>query len=271
MEQLKGYPRFLKDTSVTKQDDQIYSGEVTEAWSIGGVANGGYSMSIAARALSDCLNHKDPLSITGHYLARAEPGPVTLEIEKLNEGRSLSTAVVKFIQKDQERIRFTASFTDFSKSKGENLSEREALNFPHIDECKKMPYVKGFTPILEKQIDRRFTPGSDWWDDTRERARASLEAYYSWPGGEQIDLLSLVFFLDTMTPPIFNRLGSKGWVPTIEQTVHIRAKPAPGAVLMRGRTDFVTGVYLGEDDEIWDSEGNIVAEARQIAKLRLPK
>ena len=69
MEQLKGYPRFLKDTSVTKQDDQVYSGEVTEAWSIGGVANGGYSMSIAARALSDCLDHKDPLSITGHYLA----------------------------------------------------------------------------------------------------------------------------------------------------------------------------------------------------------
>jgi hypothetical protein len=271
MEQLQGYPKFLKDTSVTKQDDQIYSGEVTEAWSIGGVANGGYSMSIAARALSDCLDHKDPLSITGHYLARAEPGPVTLEIEKLNEGRSLSTAVVKFIQKDQERIRFTASFTDFSKSTGENLSERKPLSFPPIDQCLQMPYKEGFTPILEKQIDRRFTPKSDWWVEGRKRDRASLEAYYSWPGGEQIDLLSLVFFLDTMSPPIFNRLGSRGWVPSIELTIHLRAKPAPGPVLMRGRSDFVTTGFIGEDDEIWDSEGNIVAEARQMAKLRMPK
>ena len=195
MEQVNGYPRFLKDTSVVRQDDWIYSGEVTDAWSIGGVANGGYSMSIAARALSDCLNHKDPLSITGHYLARAEPGPVTLEIEKLNEGRSLTTATVKFIQKDQERIRFTASFTDFSKSKGEDLLERSALSFPSIEECLKMPYQEGFTPVLEKQIDRRFTPDSDWWIEDRKRERASLEAYYSWPGGERIDLLSLVFFL----------------------------------------------------------------------------
>jgi len=40
---------------------------------------------------------------------------------------------------------------------------------------------------------------------------------------------------------------------------------------MRGRTDFVTSGFLGEDDEIWDSQGNIVAEARQMAKLRIPK
>ena len=87
MDSLNGYPRFINDTAVTRQEEFSYTGEVTDAWSIGGVANGGYSMSIAARALSDCLNHKDPLSITGHYLSRAEPGPVTLKIEKLSEGQ----------------------------------------------------------------------------------------------------------------------------------------------------------------------------------------
>ena len=44
-------------------------------------------MSIAARALSDYLSHKDPLSITGHYLSVAEPGPVELHLEKLSEGK----------------------------------------------------------------------------------------------------------------------------------------------------------------------------------------
>ena len=271
MDSLNGYPRFINDTAVTRQEEFSYTGEVTDAWSIGGVANGGYSMSIAARALSDCLNHKDPLSITGHYLSRAEPGPVTLKIEKLSEGRSITNAVVRFIQSGEERIRFTASFTDFLKSSGDTLYERKPLEFPPITECIKMPYIEGFTPILEKQIDRKFTPTSNWWEEDRERDRASLEAYYSWPGGEQIDLFSLVFFLDTMSPPIFNRLGSRGWVPSIELTVHLRARPAPGPVLMRGRTDFVTTGFLGEDDEIWDSQGNIVAEARQMAKLRIPK
>ena len=271
MDSLNGYPRFLNDTAVTRQDEFTYLGEVTDAWSIGGVANGGYSMAIAARALSDCLEHKDPLSITGHYLSRDEPGPVILKIEKLSEGRSITTAVVRFIQSGKERIRFTASFTDFLKSSGDTLYEREPLKFPPISECIKMPYIEGFTPILEKQIDRKFTPTSDWWNEDRNRDRASLDAYYSWPAGEQIDLLSLVFFLDTMTPPVFNRLGARGWVPSIELTIHLRAKPVPGPVLMRGKTDFVTSGFLGEDDEIWDAGGNIVAEARQMAKLRMPK
>ena len=80
-------------------------------------------MSIAARALSDFLVHKDPLSITGHYLSVAEPGPVELHLEKLSEGRSISNASVKFIQNGEEN-KVHSSFTDFEKSKGDTLYER---------------------------------------------------------------------------------------------------------------------------------------------------
>jgi hypothetical protein len=40
---------------------------------------------------------------------------------------------------------------------------------------------------------------------------------------------------------------------------------------MRGKTDFITSGFLEEDDEIWDSEGNLIGQARQMAKLRIPK
>ena len=110
-------------------------------------------MATAARALSESLDHKDPLSITGHYLSRVEPGKALLEIEKLNIGKSVSTALLKFTQEGEERIRFTSCFTDFSKSKGDTLREVEAPDFPPIEECVAMPYKEGFTPVLEKQID----------------------------------------------------------------------------------------------------------------------
>ena len=122
-----------------------------------------------------------------------------------------------------------------------------------------------------EQIDRFFTPDSKWWDEQRPREKAQLDAYYSWPQGDSVDLFSLIFFSDSMTPPVFNRIGSRGWVPSIELTVHLRGIPVPGPVLMRGKTDFVIDGFLGEDDEIWDSEGNLVAESRQMAKLRMPK
>ena len=271
MSQDIGYPKFLRDTAVSRLGENSWEAELTDDWSIGGVANGGYSMATAARALSESLDHKDPLSITGHYLSRVEPGKALLEIEKLNIGKSVSTALLKFIQGGEERIRFTSCFTDFGKSKGDTLREVEAPDFPPIEECKAMPYKEGFTPVLEKQIDRKFTPHSDWWDEDRPRARACLDAYYAWPGGEDIDLFSVIFFLDTMSPPIFNRLGSRGWVPSLELTIHLKQSPSPGPLRMRGKTDFITSGFLEEDDEIWDSEGNLIGQARQMAKLRMPK
>ena len=271
MSQDIGYPKFLRDTAVSRLDENSWEAELTDDWSIGGVANGGYSMATAARALSESLDHKDPLSITGHYLSRVEPGKALLEIEKLNIGKSVSTALLKFTQEGEERIRFTSCFTDFSKSKGDTLRELEVPDFPPIEECVAMPYKEGFTPVLEKQIDRKFTPQSDWWDEDRPRDRACLDAYYAWPGGEDIDLFSVIFFLDTMSPPIFNRLGSRGWVPSLELTVHLKQLPSPGPLRMRGKTDFITSGFLEEDDEIWDSEGNLIGLARQMAKLRMPK
>jgi hypothetical protein len=151
------------------------------------------------------------------------------------------------------------------------LREVEAPDFPPIEDCVDMPYKEGFTPVLEKQIERKFAPYSDWWNEERPRARASLDAYYAWPGGEAIDLFSVIFFLDTMSPPIFNRLGSRGWVPSLELTVHLKQLPCPGPLKMRGKTDFITSGFLEEDDEIWDAEGNLIGQARQMAKLRIPK
>ena len=46
-----GYPKFLRDTAVTKIDDNTWKAELTDSWNIGGVANGGYSMATAALSL----------------------------------------------------------------------------------------------------------------------------------------------------------------------------------------------------------------------------
>ncbi|GIT32507.1 MAG: hypothetical protein Ct9H300mP3_00380 [Gammaproteobacteria bacterium] len=46
----------------------------------------GYSMATGARALSESLDHKDPLSIKGHYLSRVNPEGF-IRVEKLNIGK----------------------------------------------------------------------------------------------------------------------------------------------------------------------------------------
>ena len=60
-------------------------------------------------------------------------------------------------------------------------------------------------------------------------------------------------------------------MPSIDLSLHLMQKPCPGPLRMRGKTDFVTKGFLEEDDEIWDSEDNLIGQARQMAKLRLSK
>jgi acyl-CoA thioesterase len=57
-------------------------------------------------------------------------------------------------------------------------------------------------------------------------------------------------------------------VPTIELTVHVRRRPAPGWMLGQFRTlDLIDGRLI-EDGVLWDSAGNLVAQSRQLALVR---
>jgi len=63
----------------------------------------------------------------------------------------------------------------------------------------------------------------------------------------------------------FNADFPVAWTPTIELTVHVRARPEPGWLRCKFVTHFVTGGFLEEDGEIWDSTGRLVAQSRQLA------
>ena len=54
---------------------------------------------------------------------------------------------------------------------------------------------------------------------------------------------------------------------TLELTVHIRARPAPGALLGRVKTRHLRDGYHEEDLDLWDSKGTLVSQSRQLALL----
>jgi hypothetical protein len=58
---------------------------------------------------------------------------------------------------------------------------------------------------------------------------------------------------------------------TVELTVHVRGRPAPGWLACRVTTRFVIDGSHEEDFEIWDSAGRLVAQSRQLALLPPPR
>ena len=83
--------------------------------------------------------------------------------------------------------------------------------------------------------------------------------------GRDADSLSLPALVDAAAPVVLD-LGEAG-SSTVELTVHVRARPAPGWLACRSTTRFVAGGFYEEDFEIWDSTGVLGAQSRQFALL----
>ena len=70
-------------------------------------------------------------------------------------------------------------------------------------------------------------------------------------------------------PPVAFELGRPGWSPTFELTAHVRRHPAPGWLRVRVSSRTLGGGLLEEDAEVWDSADRLVAQSRQLARVRL--
>ena len=81
------------------------------------------------------------------------------------------------------------------------------------------------------------------------------------------DSLSLAMFTDCLPPAVLNAHAA-AWVPTIELTAHVRGRPAPGWLRLRFATAHLVDGYLEEDGEVWDTRDRLVAQSRQLARLR---
>jgi len=95
--------------------------------------------------------------------------------------------------------------------------------------------------------------------------RCESEGLVRYRDGRDADPLSLPAPVDAAAPVILD-LGEVGSA-TVELTVHVRARPAPGWLACRSTTRFVAGGFHEEDFEIWDAAGVLVAQSRQLALL----
>jgi hypothetical protein len=96
-----------------------------------------------------------------------------------------------------------------------------------------------------------------------------FEGWLRLADGSDGGVLGLLLFADCMSPPVFTVFGPLQWVPTLELSVQLRAKPVPGPVQARFRSRYMSRGVVEEDGELWDVAGNLVALSRQTSKVRV--
>lgn len=270
--------RFDRDTAVAPVGDGRYQGTIDPGWAVidGAAPNGGYVMALAARAMRDPLPHPDPVTLTAHFLAPPEPGQVLIDIEVIRSGRRHSTVTARVVQDDRERVRLLGTFADLSVADGDDPRvDRSPPAYPPIEDCVDATTTGvdrastgGYpAPPILLRFDHRMPREMTTWADGLPLGRGQVGGYVDWADGGPMDTLGLIAVADCYPPAVFNTGDSSlGWVPTIELTVQIRRRPAPGYLTTRFTTEAITaGGYLEEDGDLWDADGRLVALSRQLA------
>ena len=258
--------QFVRETAVEQIADRRWRGELCEGWRIGEVPNGGYVLAVAARVLSEALPHRDPLTVTGYYLAPTGLGPVECEVEPLRSSRNTSFATLKMYQQGELKLQVTAAYGDLDGLRGEDWSSRERPVYPPFEEC---AITRQKVIELRQRAEIRLVGGAEVFTERTTTGTGEFSGWMCHADGSDPDALSLLMFADAFPPPLISVYGPLHWVPTLELTVQVRARPSPGPLQARFYSRHMTRGVVEEDGEFWDSEGNLVAVSRQTARVRV--
>ena len=271
-----GDSEFDRDTAVTRRAPGVYDIDLSAGWTIISAVNGGYLLAVLGRALADALPHSDPFTISAHYLTASQPGPAVIRTDTVRTGRTLSTGQASLFQYDEEgreveRIRVLASYGNLDTLPDDVRTTARPPVFPPMDQCfgpQDAPAPVPGSSAIADRLMLKLDPSTLGWALGAPSGKGEMRSWFGLADGRDADPLSLLLAVDALPPTAFE-IGLKGWVPTVELTVHVRARPAPGPLRVSITTRNLAGGFLEEDAEIWDSADRLVAQSRQLARARL--
>lgn len=259
---------FADDTSVEQQGPTSFASEVVDGWDIFGRANGGYLSAIIANSMKLTSGRERVASMTTHYLCPATPGPVRIETSIIKTGRRFSSIGATLICDEKPVCESLAALHDPDPDDNHpDRIESDPPPVPPLSECVPAGNAdpnEGFRPAIMDRINILVHPDDVFWEETVS-GNLLMRGWVGLKDNEEITDSALLMCLDVFPPTAFPGALPVKWVPTLEMTSHVRSLPAPGPLRCAFRTRFVSGGFLEEDGELWDSNGVMVAQSRQLA------
>lgn len=278
---LDDQPPFEFDvaTTVRPRGDGTFDIDVDPGFTVGPKPNGGYLLATAANAAREALAatgspHGDPIAASAHFLWAPDPGPAEVQTQVLRVGRSASQIRATVLQHGDPCVEATFTMTEL----GSGLSApwwtgKRPPEVAPLDDCIRLPPSREGAPFVVSIMDRtdlRLDPAVIGFASGRPSGQADLRGWISFADGRPADALGLLFFIDALPPATFE-LADAGWVPTLSLTAYVRAQPAPGPLRVRQWAQSVDGGRVDEVCEVWDANDRLVAQATQLAAIRIPE
>jgi hypothetical protein len=258
-------------------DPLVFEIEIHPLWSVGDKPNGGYLLALLGRAARAAGRGEtgvewEVASSSVTYVLAPHPGPATVRTTVLRRGRSAAQVRAVLLQDGADTVDAVFVLSDIPSGSRVRYDGIQPLEVAEPDDCIRLPpttptgMVVGMLEAIDLRMDPRTLPFSG---TATEGARAELRAWTRFADGRDADPLALLLLVDAV-PPATLMIGSSGWVPTLQMSVYVRARPAPGWLGIRFTGNLVADGVVDETCVLWDSGHRIVAQATQLARLRFP-
>jgi hypothetical protein len=192
---------FHEATQVTATGNGRYTATIAEGWDIAQNANGGYLLATVARAITDALGKPDPLTTTGHYLKPGRPGPVTIDVAVLRNGKRHGTASATLFSDGEPLLAVLGTATDLSLADGPEQVDDAVPEIPDPDDCFRIEPTDTFPPPFMGRVELRIHPDDAGFAQGTKSGKARMRGWFRLRDDEPIDTLALVLATDAFPRP----------------------------------------------------------------------
>jgi hypothetical protein len=226
---------------------------------------------VAEAATIEGPDHPHPLAASATYVSSPTPGPARVEVEILRRGRRMSQLRARMVRDGATFVEATFTLGRLDQQGAPWWNGESAPEVAPFEACIGTPVEPpggGMVLPIMQHVDVRLDPAVMGFRAGRPSGGGELRGWLSFRDGHTPDPISLLYVLDAFPPATFD-LAATGWVPTLTLTAYVRAVPAPGPLLVRQRAVLVEADMVDEVCHVWDSRGRLVAQATQLAGIRV--
>ena len=262
--------RFDAETALTALRAGLYEATLDESWWIERGPNGGLLAVLFLRAFQETVHDvgRDPRSLTIHYLEAPVVGVCQIATTVERAGRSVTTLSARLTQGGKTCALALADF----------IAPRESLTFiegvapevPPPEALAVFPPEGVNVPPFTQRYDYRWALGDMPYTGSNS---SRMGGWMHLAEPRVADALLIAAFTDAWMPCIYPRLSAPIGAPTLDLTIHFRARlPLEGATpddfyLCSFSSQLAQSGVFDENGEIWSRDGRLVAQVRQLAML----
>ncbi|MBM2616121.1 thioesterase family protein [Actinoplanes sp. LDG1-06] len=260
---------FTEATALVAGDGALEA-DLDPQWAVGDKLHGGYIMALLGRAVARSAELPHLVSMSATFLRPPAPGRATVTVEPLRSGRTAGMFRARLEQEGvpcAEALVTQGVLDDAAPWWGR--AKPPAL--PPEEECMRLPSEAPGSPFpvpLLDLVEHRLDPACLGFAVGRPAQDGRTAGWLRLTGGDDWDPLSLLIATDP-APPISLTLGVTGWAPTLSLTAYVRRLPAPGPLRFVMTSSEITSGRMDEVVEVWDSADTLVAQATQLAAVRV--